>query len=128
MTSNNFERLIETMKSEAKVIWRWSGFWTFCHHGTLIGATIASAGAGIVNEADLDNSLATILAAIAALLTTLSGVLRFREKWAATRYTSSKLQALVVDAEAPNADEIHIRNRYKTIWEDHNKQIVGSVD
>ncbi|PTP75844.1 hypothetical protein CWO00_13210 [Vibrio splendidus] len=131
MEKYNIEELICRIEKERKCIWRWARFWTGCYHTAIYGAAILSALAALILEIDgflglNANHLPAAFAALAALLTTLSGLGGFQRKWQTCRRTNKALSDLRVDAKYGNAEDLEVCERYKAIWNNHEAGISGA--
>jgi hypothetical protein len=108
--------------------------WSFAYFGCLFGAAFASALAGVVLKLDvlkdrpsLKNDSAAALAAIAALLITLSTSGDFQRKWQANRIAADAMENLSYDllkgGKALERDSI--LDRIKAINEARSEGVVG---
>jgi hypothetical protein len=108
--------------------------WSFAYFGCLFGSAFASALAGVVLKLDvlkdrpsLKNDTAASLAAIAALLVTLSTSGDFQRKWQANRIAADAMENLSYDllrAEKPLGRDL-ILDQIKAINEARSAGVVG---
>jgi hypothetical protein len=108
--------------------------WSFAYFGCLFGAAFASALAGVVLKLDilkdrpsLKNDSAAALAAIAALLITLSTSGDFQRKWQANRIAADAMENLSYDLlkGGKALDRNLILDRIKAINEARSEGVVG---
>jgi hypothetical protein len=88
-----------------------SSRWSFAYFGSVFGAAILSAMAGVILKLDMlknhpaaRQDVAAISAALAALLITLSTMGRFEEKWRANRLAASAMESTIYDLAQKDAD------------------------
>ena len=110
-------------------------FWSFAHHGTLFSAAILSAAAALVLQlkslpfSDSSRSdWATILAAVASLVSVISVTGAFAAKWCVNRITRMTLESLRLDMMASDPDLDAIREQLKAMWQLHNSVIVDEPE
>jgi len=72
--------------------------WSSCLYSCLFGAAILSALAGVIPQIHSSGTkdLATALALTASLVTTISGIGRFSQKWEASRMARAHTEALQI--------------------------------
>ncbi|HEY3569010.1 MAG TPA: hypothetical protein VGP73_13835 [Thermoanaerobaculia bacterium] len=108
--------------------------WSFAYFGCLFGSAFASASAGVVLKLDmlkdrpaLKNDSAAALAAIAALLVTLSTSGDFQRKWQSNRIAADAMENLSYDLLRADKALSHdlILDRIKTINEARSEGVVG---
>lgn len=132
MVDNELEKLLPRIVSERDSVWKWAGRWSFLYHFSIYGAATLSGFVAFLIEAEpswFDDNLshiASLLAAIAALMTTISGLGGFQRKWRTCRVTNKALSDLEIDAMASDVIPSEIRKRYKSIWSDHELGILGA--
>jgi hypothetical protein len=99
---------------------------------TLFGTTLLSLTAGFVVQLKFqvlpltaNESLATILAFLAAAFSGVSAVGGFERKWRANRLSRGRIDDLYVDLTDPSADLRGVRNKVKAIRRAHDLEILG---
>jgi len=103
--------------------------WSFVHHSALFISIISSAAAAIIPQLkgfdpDSQKNLASILAALAALLLALSAAGGFERKWRANRIANGDVRRLETRliARTPTTIDLDELNR---IEETQDKEIIG---
>ena len=106
--------------------------WSFAYHVSLFGAALLSLAAGFVVQLKspvfspaANETLATILAFLAAAFTGVSAVGGFAMKWRANRLSRGRIEDLRLDLKDPSADLRGARNRLKAIRRAHDLEILG---
>jgi hypothetical protein len=100
---------------------RWSGVHHLSLFGSIICSVIATAQIQIFNHSDI----ASLLTAIAAVLTGIAASGGFERKWRSNRLSRSKGDCLLIDIMSENADLNEIKRQYKLAIEKHDLEIVG---
>lgn len=103
--------------------------WSFVHHSALFISIISSAAAAIIPQLkgfdeDSQKNIASILAALSALLLALSAAGGFERKWRANRIANGDVRRLETRliARAPTTIDLDELNR---IEETQDKEIIG---
>jgi hypothetical protein len=125
----NLEERISQNISDVKF---WAKLLNYVHYTLLFGAAILNTIAAVVlqfkatgSEA-LQRNSASILSAIAALMGVIAASGGYERKWRAFRWTLHRLRELELDLTPENIDSEQIKERYKTIWRDHEMEIAGT--
>jgi hypothetical protein len=100
--------------------------WSLVHHSSLFGSIICSISAGAVLQITNNQTLASILTSVAAVLTGIASSGGFERKWSSNRLSRSAADRILVDMESDDVDMNSIRNQYKLAIENHDLQIVGN--
>ena len=101
--------------------------WSSAHHTCIfvavLGATLAAFFTKLAKPADSTkrDNLVAILAAAAALATTLDASLEFNQKWVANRMTRATLDGLRIDVTADDANVGEIRKQFKQTMSRHEE-------
>jgi hypothetical protein len=106
--------------------------WSVMHHGSLFAAAILSAAAALVLQlksltwnADLRADVATVLAALAAVIGVISSAGGFATKWRTNRLTRSKLEQLSIHLMDPSCDLGMVKRELIDMLRAHNEGIVA---
>ena len=111
---------------------RWVNILKYIHDTLLFGAATLSAGAAVILKLDsvsneaLRRDIASVLAAVSALMGVIAASGAFERKWQAFRWTHHRLLELEIDLTPENCNSQEIKDRYKTIWREHEKEIGGT--
>jgi hypothetical protein len=100
---------------------RWSGV----HHLSLFGSIICSVAATAQIQIFDHPNFASLLTAVAAVLTGIAASGGFERKWRSNRLSRSKGDCLLIDVMSEDADLIEIKRQYKSAIEKHDLEIVG---
>ena len=106
----------------------WTKFFSLVHHGFLfIGVVLSAAAAVVLNLEALmsPTTLATVLAATAAVTTAIAGSGGFDRKWRTHRLIKVRYQQLEVDLMNPEVESANIRQDLKDIAQLRYEGIVG---
>jgi hypothetical protein len=129
--SQRIDLLIEVDKWRRRWIYGQEA-WSFAYHVTLFGAALLSLAAGFVVQLKspifsptANETLATILAFVAAAFNGVSAVGGFEMKWRANRLSRGRIEDLKLDLKDPDADLRGARNRLKAIRRAHDLEILG---
>ncbi len=117
---------------------RWSlgqKLWSFVHHGTLIGAAVASVVVAFSLQFDgniilgvAKNNLSTGFALVAATFSGIAAVGGFERKWKANRLSLSKLDQLRLKSLKEGANTDELIDDLTAIVGMHDRQIIGDSD
>ena len=99
--------------------------WSGAHHLSLFGSIVCSITAAAQIQIFKHPNFATILTAIAAVLTGIAASGGFERKWRSNRLSRSKADCLLVDIDSKDADLAEITKQYKSAIEKHDLEIVG---
>lgn len=102
--------------------------WSFVHHSSLFGSIVCSVSAGAVLQMANNQTLASVLTSVAAVLTGIASSGGFERKWRSNRLSRSAADRMLVDIDSdyPNID--HIREQYKLAIEKHDAEVVGETN
>ncbi len=103
--------------------------WSLVHHTFLFGGAVLSAAAAVVlqlGEPNTATNLATLLAVVAALTTTIAGSGGFDRKWRTNNLIKVRLVQLRVDLMNPEVEGANIRQDLKDIAQLRYEGIVGA--
>ncbi len=102
--------------------------WSVAHHAATFGSIICSITASLLIPLKTTESsvAATTLTTLAAALTSLSSSGGFARKWRSNRLSRSKIDALLMDLEADDADLAKLTQTLKEIMLAHDQEIVNS--
>ena len=104
--------------------------WTLAYHVAVYGAAVLSAAAAVIlvpdSWATWAKDPAVVLAAVAALLSTVSGLGGFERKWRANANTVVELELLKLDAELGVIDAKAGRDRLEKIMRTHAADLAGN--
>jgi hypothetical protein len=114
--------------------WRWS----FAYWGSVFGAAILSALAGILLKLDAlkdkqilrlsQTDISALLAGIAALLITISSAGDFSGKWKANRTAKFRTEQLKNELDNPKLTNQDVTERLNKIIEDQNNGVINTKD
>ncbi len=111
----------------------WTKLWSLVHHTFLFGGAVLSAVAVVVLQLEEPvlkiisaTNLASLLAAAAALTTTIAGSGGFDRKWRTNRLVKVRLVQLGVDLTNPEVEAANIRQDLKDIAQLRYEGIVGA--
>ncbi|MEA2337477.1 MAG: hypothetical protein QOE82_1484 [Thermoanaerobaculia bacterium] len=106
--------------------------WSFAYFGSVFGAAILSAMAGVILKLDVlakrdafRKDVAAVSAALAALLITLSTMGRFEEKWRANRLAASAMENVAYDLALSDADVPAIIKQMQEINRTRDEAVVA---
>lgn len=118
------DRLEASIKQWRKERKRGQVFWSAVHHTTLFGSIICSIAAGAVIQMDGQQTLASTLTAIAAVLTGIASYGKFERKWRSSRLSRSAADCMLVDMASDQPNIEAIREKYKLAIEKHDVEVV----
>jgi hypothetical protein len=114
--------------------WRWS----FAYWGSVFGAAILSALAGILLKLDAlkdkkvlslsQTDISALLAGFAALLITISSAGDFSGKWKANRTAKFRTEQLKNELDSPKLTNEDVTVRLNKIIEDQNNGVINTKD
>ena len=99
--------------------------WSGVHHVSLFGSIICSIFAGAQIQIYNNPNIASILTAIAAVLTGIAASGGFERKWRSNRLSRSKADCLLIDLDNEDVDLEKIKRTYKLAIEKHDLEIIG---
>ena len=100
--------------------------WSVVHHFSLFGSIVCSISAGAILQATANQTLASVLTSIAAVLTGIAASGGFERKWRSNRLSRSNADRMLIDITCDDdADIKHLREQYKLAIEKHDSEVVG---
>ena len=99
--------------------------WSGVHHASLFGSIVCSILAGAHIQLFENPNVASLLTAIAAVLTGIAASGGFERKWRSNRLSRSKADCLLIDMDSEEVDLEKIKKTYKLAIEKHDLEIIG---
>lgn len=102
--------------------------WSFGYHTLIYASAVCSAVASVLLKIDFlkdkhASDISAILAACAALCSTLLAGGGFARKWKANRIARGKVRKLLLEIQNPAPDAAAIRKQLEEVIEEQDKQI-----
>ncbi len=105
--------------------------WSLLYYSSVYGSIICSiAAGGFLQFKSFDYNLpaiSSVLTTIAAALTSLSAAGGFQRKWRSNRLSRSRVDGLLLDAEADTVDILDLTRQLKEIIAKHDEEIVTDI-
>lgn len=118
-----------TLKREASKWrdWYYKGqrSWSAAHHSSIYGSIVCSVVAGaLLQVKGMDAGYAAVLTSIAAALSSAAAAGGFQRKWRSNRLSRSRVDGLLIDLEADDADLPKLSRQLKAIIAEHDREVV----
>ncbi len=99
--------------------------WSAVHHAALFGSVLCSIMAGVQIQILKETNAASVMTALAAVLTGIAASGGFERKWRSNRLSRSKADCLLIDLDDEEVDPGEIKRRFKSAIEKHDLEIIG---